>query len=75
MLFSLSVVKFMGNFCMVFAAYKQVKDSMAFLYQTAGILLLLSTTINILYLSKVSILTVCKTQLVLSNGICLTLWQ
>ena len=35
----------MGNFCKVFAAYKQFKDSTAFLYQIAGILLLLSTTI------------------------------
>ena len=52
MLFSLNVVKFMGNFCMVFAAYKQVKESMAFLYQTAGILLLLSTTINICITQK-----------------------
>ena len=34
----------MGNFCKVFAAYKQVKDSRAYLYQIAGILLLLSTT-------------------------------
>ena len=46
MLFSLNFVKFMGNFCKVFAAYKQVRDSTAFLYQIAGILLLLSTTIN-----------------------------
>ena len=61
MLFSLNFVKFMGNFCKVFAAYKQVKDSMAFLYQIAGILLLLSTMINFWYLSKVSLLTVSKT--------------
>ena len=46
MLFSLSSVKFMGNFCKVFAAYKQVRDSTYFLYQMAGILLLLSTTIH-----------------------------
>ena len=45
MLFSLNFVKIMGNFCKVFAAYKQVRDSMAFLYQIAGTLLLLSTTI------------------------------
>ena len=32
-------VKFMGNFCQVFAAYKRVRDSMAFLYQIGGILL------------------------------------
>ena len=61
MLFSLNFVKFMGNFCKVFAAYKQVKDSTAFLYQIAGILLLLSTTINVCYLSKDSVLTVPKT--------------
>ena len=36
----------MGNFCKVFAAYKQVRDSMDSLYQIAGILLVLSTTIN-----------------------------
>ena len=46
MLFSLNFVKFIVNFCQVFAAYKQIRDSMAFLYQIAGILLLLSTTIN-----------------------------
>ena len=61
MLFSLNFVKFMGNFCKVFAAYKQVKDLTAFLYQIAGILLSLSTTINFWYLSKVSLLTVSKT--------------
>ena len=61
MLFSLNFVKFMDNFCKVFAAYKQVRDSMAFHYQIAGILLLVSTTINFWYLSKVSILTVSKT--------------
>ena len=61
MLFSLNFVKLMDNFCKVFAAYKQVKDSMAFLYQIAGILLLSSTTINFCYLSKVSVLTVSKT--------------
>ena len=63
MLFSLNFVKFMGNFSnlKVFAAYKQVRDSTAFLYQIAGILLLLSTTINFWYLSKVSVLIVSKT--------------
>ena len=75
MLFSLNFVKFMGNFCKVFAAYKHVRDSMAFLYQIAGILLSLSTTIIFLYLLKVSVLTVSKTIVVLSNAICLTLWQ
>ena len=61
MLFSLIFVKCMGNFCKVFAAYKQVRDSMAFLYQIAGILLLLSTTINFWNLSKVSVLIISKT--------------
>ena len=61
MLFSLNFVKFMGNFCKVFAAYKQGRDSTAFLYQIAGILLLLSTSINFWYLSKVSALTDSKT--------------
>ena len=61
MLFSLIFVKFMGKFCKVFAAYKQVRDSTAFLCQIAGILLLLSTTINFWYLSKVSVDTVSKT--------------
>ena len=61
MLFSLNFVKFMGNFCKVFAAYKQVKDSTDFRYQPVGILLLLSTTINFWFLSKVSVLTVSKT--------------
>ena len=61
MLFSLNYVKFLFNFCKVFAAYKQVRDSMAFLYKIAGILLLLSTTIIFCYLSKVSVLTVSKT--------------
>ena len=60
MLLSLNFVKFMGNFCKVFAAYKQVKDSTAFLYKIAGNLLVLSTTINFWYLSKVSALTVSK---------------
>ena len=55
MMFSLNFVKFMGNFCKVFAAYKQVRDSTPFLYPIAGILLLLSTTINFWYLSKVSV--------------------
>ena len=75
MMFSLNDVKFIGNFCKVFAAYKQVRDSMAFLYQIAGILILLSTTINVWYLSKVSVLTVPKTLVVSSNGLCLTLCQ
>ena len=35
---SLNFVKSMGNFCKVFAAYKQVRDSTAFLYQITGIL-------------------------------------
>ena len=61
MLFSLNFVKFMGNFCKVLAAYKQVRDSTAFLYQIAGILLLLFTTINFWHLSKDSVLTVSKT--------------
>ena len=60
MLFSLNFEKFMGIFCKVFAAFKQVRDSMAFLDQIAGILLLLSTTINFWYLSKVSVLTIPK---------------
>ena len=61
MLFSLNFVKFMGNICKVIAAYKQVRDSMAFLYQIACILLLLSSTIKFWYFSKVSVLTVSKT--------------
>ena len=75
MLFSMNFVKFMGFLCKVFAAYKQVRDSTGFLYQIAGILLLLSTTINFWYLSKITVLTVSKSQVVLSNGICLTLWH
>ena len=75
MLFSLNFVKFMGNFCKVFAAYTQVRVSTAFLYLIAGTLLLLSTTIKVWYLSKVSVLSVSKAEVVLSNGICLTLWQ
>ena len=54
----------------MFAAYKQVRDSMAFLYQLAGIMLLSSTSKKFWYLSKVSVLTVSKTLVVLSNGIC-----
>ena len=73
MLFSLNFVKLMGDFCKVFAFYKQVGDFMAFLYQIHGILILLSSTINFWYLSKDSVLTVPKTSVVLSNGICLTL--
>ena len=52
MLFSLSFVKFMGDFCKVFAAYKQVKDSTAFLYQLAGIMLLSSNPIFFLAFFK-----------------------
>ena len=73
MLYSLNFVKFMGNICKVFAFYKQVRVFMAFLYQIHGILILLSSTINFWYLSKDSVLTVPKTSVVLSNGICLTL--
>ena len=58
---SLNFVKSMGNFCKVSAAYQQVRDSTAFLFQIAGILLLLSTTIKSWYLSKVSAFTVSKT--------------
>ena len=62
MLFSFNFVKFMGNFCKVFAANKQVRYSTAFVYQIAGIFLLLSTTLNVFwYLSNVSVLTVSKT--------------
>ena len=39
MLFSLIFFKILGNCCKVFAAYKQVRDSTAFIYQIAGILL------------------------------------
>ena len=74
MLFSLNFVKFVGNFCKVSAAYCS-RDSTAFLYQITGILLLLSTTINFWYLSKVSVLTIPKTLVVLLNGIFLTLCQ
>ena len=49
MLFSLNFVKFMGNFCSVYVTYKQVKDSTAFLYQIADILLLLCTTMTFRY--------------------------
>ena len=61
MLFTLNFVNFMDNFCKVFAAYKQVRDSTDLLYQITGILLMLSTTINFWYLSKVTVLTVSKT--------------
>ena len=60
MLFSLNFVKFKGNFCKVFAAYKQVRDSTRFLYQIAGILLLLSTTINFGISQKFSFLPFLK---------------
>ena len=75
MLFSLNFVKFMGSFCTGFAVYKQVRDSEAFLYEIAGILLLSSIRIIFLYLSKDFVLTVPKALVVLSNRICLTLWQ
>ena len=61
MLFSLNFVKLMGDCCKVFAANKQVRDPTVFLYQIDGIPLLLSTIINISYLSKVLDLTVSKT--------------
>ena len=61
MLFLLNFEKIMRTFSKVCAAYKQVRDSMAFLYQIAGMLHLLTTTIYIWYLSKVSVLTVLKT--------------
>ena len=61
MLFSLKFVKFMGYFCKVFAAYKQVRDSTAFLYQIAGIQFVSSTTVKFLHLSKISVITVSKT--------------
>ena len=61
MLFSLNFVKFMGNFCKVFAAYKHARDSMPFLNQIAGILLSLITRIMFWILSNVSVLTVSKT--------------
>ena len=48
---------------------------MDFLNQKAGILLLLLTTIKIWNLSKVFILRVPKTLVLLTNGICLTLCQ
>ena len=51
----------------MFAAYKQVRDSTAFLYQIAGIMLLWSTTTFFWHLSKVSILTVSKTLVVFMN--------
>ena len=56
----MNFVKFTGNVCKVFAANKQVRDSTVFLYQIAGILLLLSTTINFWYHSKDFVLTVPK---------------
>ena len=60
MLFSLNFVKFMGYFCKVFAAYKQVIDSTAFLYRIAGILLLLSTTKKFGISLKIPFLTFLK---------------
>ena len=75
MLFTLNFVKVMGYFCnKVFAAFKQVRYSLAFLYPIAGILLLLSTTICF-GISQYSVLTDPKTYVVLSNGICFTLCQ
>ena len=44
----------------MFAAYKQVRYSTAFLYQIAGSLLMLALTINVWYISKVSVPTVSK---------------
>ena len=75
MLFSLNFVKLMDKFCEVFAAHEQVIDSKGFRYQKAGIMLLLFTTIQIWYHSKVFFLRVPKTYVVLTNGICLTLCQ
>ena len=63
--FSLNFVNFMGNFCKVFAAYKQVRDSSAFLYQIAEFLLFVC--------HNVFVFTVSKTYVVLSHGIYLTL--
>ena len=60
MLFSLNIVKFMGNFCKVLQPIKQVRDSTAFLYHINGILFKLSTTIKFWYLLKVSVITVPK---------------
>ena len=56
---SLNFVKFMGNCFKVCAAYK--RDSVAILYQIAGIRLLVSTTINIWYISIVYALVISKT--------------
>ena len=62
MLYSLNFVKIMGIFCNLFAAYINKPEILTvFLNQIAGILLLLSTTINFWNLSKVSVLTVFKT--------------
>ena len=74
MLFSLNFVKIMGIFVRCLQPINK-SDSTAFLYQIVGILLLLSTTLNFWYLSKDSVLTVPKTYMVLSNGICLSLCQ
>ena len=70
MLFSLNFEKNMGNFCKVFAAYKQVRDSPAFLYHAFVVYFN-----KFWYLFKDSVLIVPKTLVVLSNGICLTLCQ
>ena len=44
----------------MFAANKQIRDSTALPYQIAGILLLMSNTVHIWYLSKHSDLTIPK---------------
>ena len=59
MLFSLNFVKFMGNSCKVFAAYKQVRDSMGVLHQIAASVVYYDN--NFWYISNVSVLTVPKT--------------
>ena len=61
MLFSLNFVKLIGKFCQVFAAHEKVRDSLVFLYQKAGILLLLFTTTKSLYFSKKFVLRILKT--------------
>ena len=75
MLFSLNFVKFMGNFVRSLQTSHKSEMLRLFFIKSVVFLLLLSTTINIWYLSKVSVLIVSKTEVVISNGICLTLWQ
>ena len=58
MLFSLNFEKMVGKLCQVFAAHEHVRDSKVFLFQKAGILDLLFTTIKIWYFSKVFVLKV-----------------